>query len=319
MKAKFILLSLFISTPALAWESKPLSDLAVYPERAAPAQVLSPGEMRVSAETSGRIEQLPLEPGQVLAKGAVIAKLDCRDHELASERAKAALAAAQAQVKLAAAQWERVKRQAPEKAAVQDWLEVRTAELETAKAQAGVSAAALKIAEHEQTKCLVTAPFNAVVAARLIQPGELARPGSPLASLVDAARIEVKAEVREADAAGLKVARAIRFAGPQVDHPLRLVAVTAPDKTTHVAEASLRFTAKPAPAGAAGKIEWNTNEAHVPPEVVVKRNGRLGVFVAEGRNARFHVLPTAEEGKPALASGLKLDSVIVTGGWGEIR
>jgi multidrug efflux pump subunit AcrA (membrane-fusion protein) len=196
---------------------------------------------------------------------------------------------------------------------------VRTAELEVAKAQVGVSATALKAAEHEQTKCVVTAPFNAVVAARLVQPGELARPGTALASLVDVARMEIKAEVREADAASLKVARAIRFAGPQVDHPLRLVQVGAPDKTSHLAEASLRFTAKPAPAGASGKIEWNTNEAHVPAEMVVKRNGRLGVFVAEGKAARFHVLPTAEEGKPALASGLKLDSLIVTGGAGEIR
>lgn len=319
MKSSLYPALLLIALPALAWETKPLSDLAVYPERAAPAQVLSPGEMRVSAETGGRIEQLPLEPGQTLVKGAVIAKLDCRDHDLAAERAKAALDAAKAQAKLAAAQLERVKRQAAEKAAVQDWLDVRTAELEAAKAQVGVSAVALKSAEHEQTKCVVAAPFNAVVAARLIQPGELARAGTPLVSLVDAARIEVKAEVREADAASLKVARAIRFAGPQVDHPLRLVSVSGPDKTTHAAEASLRFTAKPAPAGVAGKIEWNTNEAHVPPEVMAKRNGRLGVYVAEGKNARFHVLPTAEEGKPALASGLKLDTLVVTGGAGELR
>lgn len=320
MKSALPLSLLFLSLPALAWEAKPLSEIAVYPERTAQAQVLSLNESKVAAEIAARIEQLAPEPGQVVAKGALIAKLDCRDHELATERAKAALTAAEAQARLAVVQFERATKLANEKFVSRESLDTRSAELEVARATVAVNAAALKTAQYNQGKCVVSAPFAAVVVARLAQVGELAAPGAPLVSLLDMARIEVKAEVREADVASLKGARAVRFAGPEVDYPLRLVRVSpAVDKTTRLAEARLRFTAKPAASGASGKIEWNTNEAHVPPEWVARRNGRLGVFVAEGKTARFHPLPAAEEGRPALASGLKLESLIVVGGAGEIR
>ena len=320
MKPILALAPLFLALPAHAWEAKPLSEIALYPERTAQAQVVSLNESKVAAEIGARIEQLAPEPGQMLAKGALIAKLDCRDSDLAVERARAALAAAEAQAKLAAVQFERATKLANEKFISRESLDTRTAELDVARANVGVNEAALKTAQFGQSKCVVNAPFNAVVVARLAQVGELAAPGTPLVSLLDVARIEVKAEVREADVAGLKVARTVRFAGPEVDHPLRLIRVSpAVDKATRLAEARLRFTARPAAAGASGKIEWNTNAAHVPAEAVVRRNNRLGVFVAEGKTARFHPLSAAEEGRPALASGLTLESRIVVGGAGELR
>ncbi|MBI5330681.1 MAG: efflux RND transporter periplasmic adaptor subunit [Betaproteobacteria bacterium] len=318
MKSIFPLL--FLALPAHAWEAKPLSELAVYPERTAQAQVVSLNESKVAAEISARIEQLAPEPGQVIAKGALIARLDCRDSDLAAERAKAALAAAEAQARLATVQFERANKLANEKFVSRESLDTRAAELDVAKANVGVNTAALKTAQFNQSKCVVSAPFAAVVVARLAQAGELAAPGTPLVSLLDRASIEVKAEVREADVRSLNAARAVRFAGPEADYPLRLIRVSpAVDKATRLAEARLRFTAKPAASGASGKIEWNTNEAHVPADLVMRRNNRLGVFVAEGKTARFHPLPTAEEGRPALASGLKLESQIVVGGAGEIR
>ncbi len=318
MKSLLPLPFLFIAFSSHAWEAKPLSEIAVFPERAAPAVVISLGEAKVSAETTGRIEQIAVEPGQLVAKGAILAKLDCRDHDLAVDRAKADLALAEAQAKLAALQ--AAAKPAADKPQPKEPQDLRAAELAVAKAAVAVEAAGLKTAQHQQGKCVVSAPFPGAVVARLAQTGELAMPGTPLVSLLDNARIEVKADVREVDMTSLNVAKSVRFAGPQVDYPLRLVRVSpVADKTTHTAEARLRFTAKPAAAGATGKIEWNTNEPHVPPEAVVRRNGRLGVWIAEGKATRFHPLPAAEEGRPAPAAGLKPEQRVVVAGIEELH
>lgn len=61
--------------PAFAWEAKPLREIAVYPERTAQAQVVSLNESRIAAELTARIVKLAVEPGQRIARGALIAQL----------------------------------------------------------------------------------------------------------------------------------------------------------------------------------------------------------------------------------------------------
>jgi RND family efflux transporter MFP subunit len=195
--------------PAFAWEAKPLREIAVYPERSAQAQVVSLNESRIAAELSARIVKLAVEPGQRIARGALIAQLDCRDYDLATERAQAAKAASQARAKLADLQYARAQKLTAEGFISRDGMDSRAAELDSARADVAVNAAALKTTRSAQAKCSVRAPFPAIVLERLAQEGEMATPGTPLASLIDTSRIEVKAEVQAADAAGLKLASQI--------------------------------------------------------------------------------------------------------------
>lgn len=306
--------------PALAWEARPLQELAVYPERSAQAQVVSLNESRVAAELSARILRLLVEPGQRVARGALIAELDCHDYDLAVEAAQASLAASEARVKLATVQHDRTVRLAGDNFVSRDVLDARVAELDAAKADVAVSAAASKTARASQAKCRVHAPFPAIVQERLAQEGEMANPGAPLAVLLDTSRIQVKAEVQEADAAGLAAARDIAFIGPSGGHRLSLLRLSpALTRTTRLLEARLRFVTRPAPAGSSGRIIWKSPLPHLPPSLVVRRAGGLGVFVADGDKPRFHALPEAQEGRPAAAFGLKPDSRIVAGGMGDLR
>lgn len=98
---RFPLLALFLillpcASPVLAWEARPLREIAVHPERVAQARVVSLNESRIAAELAARVEALTVEPGQRVGRGAVLARLDCRDYRLASERAEAERAAAEA-------------------------------------------------------------------------------------------------------------------------------------------------------------------------------------------------------------------------------
>lgn len=306
--------------PALAWEAKPLSSIAVYPSRVAQAQVVSLNESQVAAEITARIRRLPPEPGQVLAKGAVLAELDCQDYQLAVERAQAALGAAEAQARLADQQHRRAGQLAQEKFISREVLDTRATELESARAQVAVNRAAEKTAQRQVEKCVVRAPFPAVVVERLAQEGEMATPGSPLVKLLDRSRIQVKAEVQAADVAGLEAAKSVTFNSPAGTQPLRLLRVSpAQARATRLSEARLAFKSKAAAPGTSGQVQWATPQPHVPADVVVRRNGSLGVYVADGGTPRFMPLPEAQEGRPALARGLSKDAPIVVKGAGELR
>lgn len=313
-------LLLLIALPALAWEAKPLREIAVYPERRAQAQVVSLNESRLAAEIAARVVELPLEPGQRVARGALLARLDCADYDLAAERAQAALRASEAKARLAALQYERAHKLAAENFLSRDALDVHAAEHEASRAEVAVNAASLKTAQANRGKCRIVAPFPGIAVDRLAQVGEMAAPGTPLMSLLDTSRIEVRAEVQQADAAGLRAVGKAEFDGLSGRWPLRLKRLSpAVGKTSRLIEARLRFSGGAAAPGGSGQIVWLSPEAHVPPQLVARRHGGLGVYLVEGDTPRFHALANAQEGRPALAEGLRADTRIVVKGLGELR
>lgn len=319
-----LLLGAGLCLPAwAAWVARPLHEVAIYPERNAQAQVVSLNESRVAAEIHARILRLPPEPGETLARGAVLAELDCRDLELAADSAQAALAASEAEARLAQRQQERAAQLAQERFISRDLLDTRTTELEAAQARVAVQRAAWRSARRQVEKCVVRAPFPAVVLERLAQEGELATPGTPLVRLLDRSRIQVRAAVQTADLAGLRAARAPAFVSPEGHFPLRLLrASPAVAGSTRLAEARLVFQGETAPAGSSGQVRWRSPEPHLPPQVLVRRGGRLGVFVVEaaaGAQPRFLALDAAQEGRPSPATGLPAGVKVVVQGAGALR
>lgn len=290
---------------------RPLAEVALYPLREAAAEVVALNESRIATEIAGRIEALAVEPGQTIARGALIARIDCRDHELARDRARAALEAAQARAALAQAQLARARTLREQGFFSPEALAARETETRVLDADAGAARTQLELAARTIGKCEVRAPFAAIVRQRLGQLGELAAPGTPLASLIDLERIEVSAHVQAQDGASLRAAKAVRFEGEAAAIPVSLIRLSpAIDRVARTVEARLRFGEVSAAPGAQGRIVWRDVQAHLPPALVLRRGGRLGVFVEREGKARFHRLPQAQEGRPA-ATDLPADARIV--------
>lgn len=282
--------------------AKPLREIAAYPERDAPAQVASLNESRIASEITARIEALPVEVGQTLAKGALVAKLDCRDHELARDRARAALDASRSRAQLAEQQLERARQLHQKEFISREALAQRDTELAVQKAEIAQNQAIFASAMRTLEKCTVRAPFAAIVKSRSAQTGELAAPGTPLAVLLDTSRIEVAAQVQPRDLESLNAAKEIRFSGAGVVAALQLVrASPAIQRETRSVDVRLRFAHQLLPLGSDGRIVWTDSRAHVPARAVVRRNGKLGAFVLEGGTARFREIAGAQEGRPAPA------------------
>jgi RND family efflux transporter MFP subunit len=308
------------SAQAVAAATQPFAEIAIYPEREAFATVLSLNDSRIAAEVSARILEIPVEVGQVVERGAVLVRLDGADFELAVRQAEAALEAVRARARLARSQLERARALVEQGFVSSEALNQRESEARAAAADVRANEAALASARRSLGKTVVRAPFRAIVRERLANVGEIASPGTQLLRVLDASRIEVSAQVQSEDAAELPHVKQITFVDQAgVQYPLRLVRVVpALDPRERSQEARLRFAGKAALPGSAGRLLWKTRRAHVPAAFIVRRDGQLGVFVAEGGKARFVPLPEAQEGRPAAVS-LPAQTRIVTDGRLQLR
>lgn len=300
--------------PPLTFDRARLGDVVIYPERSAPAAVIGKNEARLSAEVAASIRALPVDVGQVVKRGAVVARLDPRAAELALERAAAVLAQAEARHAQALGQAERARTLQARNFYSAEALTLRETDLRAAAADLRAAAAQRDTARHALDKHTMRAPFDAVVRSRSGQLGELASPGMVLLTLVDLGELQLAAQLQPHDAESLAAAAAPVFSAAETSHPLELLRVSpALHRDSRSLEARLVFVGPPPPAGLEGRLLWRDLQAHVPAELLVRRAGRLGVFVAAEGKARFHHLPDAQEGRPA-AIDLPADAQIVTQG-----
>jgi hypothetical protein len=159
-------------------------------------------------------------------------------------------------------------------------------------------------------KCVIVAPFAAIVESVPGSVGELASPGTPLVTLWDVQSLEVSAQVQAKDAESLAKADGIVFHTLDGVSPLKLKRVSpAMSGASRTQEARLAFIKDTPKPGATGQIQWQTSTPHVPADLLVTRGGRLGIFVLEGNKARFLPIADAQEGRPApieMADGMML-------------
>lgn len=302
------------AAPPAAVKTRLLAEVAIHPVREASAQVVSLNLAKLPAELSARVERIAVEPGQRIAKGAVIAELDCADSRIAAQRAQAALDSAQARLKLAQQQLQRSAELASRNFISSDALDARQTEVAVIAAEVRLNAAAQAAAQRDVGKCTVRSPYPAIVEARLAQVGEWAGPGTPLVQLWDVSRLQLAVQVQPADADTLPLAQPV-FASQGADYTVKLLRISpALNPASRTREARFTFPATlPAP-GSHGVLRWRDPRAFVPADYLVRRNDSLGVFVVRDGRARFVPLPGAQEGRPADAGALPANAALVTDG-----
>jgi RND family efflux transporter MFP subunit len=292
----------------------PLSDEVIYPEFSIPATTLSINDSNISAETSGRIVDIPAQVGDRIEKGKILASLDCSNNQARLTQAKAALVATKAQKTLAQRQINRTQSLRKTKNISEELYNQRQANLETAKADQQAQQARLEEAELEVQRCQVLAPFTGIVMQRLKAEGEWVTPGQPVIQLLDSERLEVSAQVPIGMIPSLNNASSFTLNISDGKYSLklrRLLPVVAERGRNR--EVRFIFSKTAALPGSTGRLVWRSSKAHLPADIPVRRKQELGVFLASKGKARFHPLPQALEGQPAPIN-LPLHSKIVIEG-----
>ena len=156
-----------------------------------PATVVSLTDAQVATEVSGRLEWVA-PVGGVVEAGQPLAKIDDHVLRLTWQQAKANSAKWQAQLILLDKQQRRLQTMAQNQSASVDELDSISAQYAVAKqelAQAKLDAAQ---AEYRLRQAHVTAPFNALVVARLQNAGEYTNIGQSVVRIVDPSNIEAQ-------------------------------------------------------------------------------------------------------------------------------
>jgi RND family efflux transporter MFP subunit len=134
----------------------------------------------VSAQISGRIKEINFDVGSSVKKGQVILRIDERETAQALAGSNAQVVQAQATLQNAKANYERSQQLFEQKFISQSALDKAEADYRVARAQAAESEASAGQASLAHAYSEVIAPYGGVVAARLVEVGEMVMPGKPL-------------------------------------------------------------------------------------------------------------------------------------------
>ncbi len=277
-----------------------LSAVAIPLERSAPAEVTALTRTGIAARLAAEIESIPVEPGDRIEAGDVLARLDCTDFENALTQAEATLDELEARLRLAGIRLDRIERLRRENAASADQLDEAAAERSALGANLRAQRTRVAMAQRDVEHCTVNAPFAGLVTARAGERGAYAQPGTVLVEMVAAEGVELRARLTDRDAASLKAAVNLAFRVDGERYRVSLLTVVASaDTASRTREARLAFWQGPPIPGTAGRLYWTAHARSIPADLLVRRDGALGVFVIADGTARFHELPDAIEGRPA--------------------
>jgi len=126
-------------------------------------------EVRVAPEVTGRITEMAVDEGAVVAQGQVLARLDATNYELKRDEMRAASL-------LAGQDLRRVQELFAQKSATQK-------QLDDAKAMADQTKARLAQMEKAVSDCTVKAPIHGTVTVKSAEKGEVVTAGTTLLTL----------------------------------------------------------------------------------------------------------------------------------------
>jgi len=158
----------------------------------------------VSAQTSGRITELPFDVDDYVEKGEVIVRFRDNEQRARYERAQAALSEARARHAEAKAEFDRIRGIYEQRLVAKADMDRALANFEAAKARLAAAEAALTEAGEQLEQTVVRAPYSGIVVERHVQVGELATVGAPLMTGLSLEHLRVVAEVPQSLIADLR-------------------------------------------------------------------------------------------------------------------
>jgi len=263
----------------------------------------------LEAKVSGHIERLPVELGQQVKAGELLALLG-------SSELKARFDQAEASQEQAKRNWDRISALFHQQAATR-------AEYDDAQAQKRVADAAVAEAKAMLDYAKVVAPFDGVVTKKWVDVGDLASPGKPLVDIEDTSQLRVQADVPDVIASHVQQGDRITVRVDTLDGNLTgTVAEISPaaDPIAHTFRIKADLPANSGlRSGQFARLEVPVGESKallVPDAAVVQRGQMEILFVVVKGHAQLRLVKTGRHvgDQMEILSGLDAgDTVVIQG------
>lgn len=277
----------------------------------------------VSAQTSGRIIELPFDVNQQVRVGDVVARLRDTEQRARLDQAEANLRAAQAQMTESDKAFQRIQDVFQRKLVAAAQMDRATADHDAARAQLAAAQAAHDQAAEQMDYTVVRAPYAGVVTERPAQVGDAVMPGQPLLTIQGNGDVRAVVDVSELQAAAIRLnprARLIFADGSSVPGAAVTVFPNA-DPATHTFRVRVNLPGTAAAINHAGqlvKVAFALGQAQglaVPASEIAWRGEVAGVYVIDGARLEFRAIrpgrPLAD-GCVEVLAGLRAGDEVVT-------
>jgi multidrug efflux system membrane fusion protein len=151
-----------------------------------------------------RLSRREVEVGDHVRKGQPLAALESQRFQNAKDAALATVAELEVRLEQAERDRRRVERLASVKAATGEELEHVVAGSDAVRAGLDAARAQLADAQRLLDEATLEAPFAGTITAVMLEPGEMAQPGAPVVEISGDGAIELRVEVPESVAPGLR-------------------------------------------------------------------------------------------------------------------
>jgi membrane fusion protein (multidrug efflux system) len=276
----------------------------------------------VTADTQGKVLVVLVERGQRVKMGDPLVRLDVRNAALGAREAQANLAAARAQRQLAEDECKRSKTLLERGAITQSEFDRQNTSCTAALQQVSAAEARADMISKSVNDGVVRAPFEGVIADKMVSAGEWVMPGKPLFTLVDDDPLKIQLSVPEV--AIRAVAKDQRVELFTVSHPGQPFHATVTRLGGEIGRTRSLIIEAQLDKGS-GLVPGMFAEAHVvigqvprpvlPETAVAKRGQTFHAFVAVKGELEERVVqigPSPGPGKVAISNGVVAGEQVVT-------
>jgi len=164
-------------------------------ERLWDGRIEAVNQATVSAQTSGRIAELPFDVNDFVDAGEVIMRFTDTEQRAALTRAEASFEEGQARYAEAAQEYQRVSSMFENGTVSQSRFDQAKANRDAAQARRNAASSGVETAREQLEYTVVRAPYAGIVAQRHVELGELVSPGQPLVTGLSLQSLRVNVDV----------------------------------------------------------------------------------------------------------------------------
>ncbi len=259
-------------------------------ERIWDGRIEAVNQATVSAQTSGRIAELPFDVNDYVEAGSVIMRFTDTEQRAALARAQAAFEESQARYAQAEQEFERVSNMFANETVSQARFDQARADRDAAEARLDSARGGVATAREQLEYTVVRAPYSGLVAARHVELGELVSPGQPLMTGLSLQSLRVNVDVPQSMFHAVHtIGKAFVYVGDERIPGEALTFFPVADAAANTFRVRVDLpdgsaTLYPGMFVKVGFVVGETRRLLVPRSAVVRRSELSAVYVAKGEH-----------------------------------
>lgn len=302
------------AAPPVSFETLVVEPRSSARERSWDGVVEAVNQATLSAQTAGRVLELPFDVNDYVEAGQVVVRFTDVEQVSAQRRASAALNAAQADFTEADAAFRRTEELVAKQLLAKAALDQARARRDATRAALEAARAGVSAAGEQVDYTVIRSPYSGILVQRHVEVGESVQPGQPLVSGLSLQKLRLAVEVPQSDIAAIRqyAAATVILPGGGRLAAEKVIVFPYADPATHTFKIRVELPEAETglQPGMTVKVAFKTGESQnlwIPASALVTRSEVTAVYVvgADNRVALRQVrLGHRREGEVEVLAGL---------------